>query len=109
MKAIDYINTLIEEKEELKSLCKSHVETIRLNKKEMSKLNTAIAKKDKKILKLETDLLKINEKKQKELDKVKTELSNLKDNYKELKNKYDGVINENIELKRIFDEIEKDI
>ena len=46
MKTVDYINTLIKEKEELKALCKSHVETIRLIKKELSKLNTTISKKE---------------------------------------------------------------
>ena len=42
MKTVDYINTLIKEKEELKALCKSHVETIRTMKREISKLNNDI-------------------------------------------------------------------
>ena len=40
MKTIDYINNLIKENEDLKTLCKSHVETIRLMKREANKLNT---------------------------------------------------------------------
>ena len=76
MKTVDYINTLIKEKEELKALCKSHVETIRLIKKELSKLNTTITKKDKRILKLENE--SPNVKIQKELEKVKNELNTLK-------------------------------
>ena len=82
MKTIDYINTLIKEKEELKALCKSHVATIRLIKKELNKLNTTITKKDKKILKLESESLNVNT--QKELDKVKSELNELKVKYADL-------------------------
>jgi chromosome segregation ATPase len=106
MKAIDYINTLIKENDELKAMCKSHSEIIRLMKKELNKLNNTIAKKDKKIQKLETDFLKSNEKKQKEIDKVKTELVNSKAEFKELKSKYNVIKHENAELKRIFDEID---
>lgn len=97
MKTVDYINTLIKEKEELKTLCKSHVETIRLIKRELNKLNNTITRKDKKIMKLESESL--NVKTQKELDKVKSEL-------KELKAKYDEVVRENVYLRKIFDEIE---
>jgi chromosome segregation ATPase len=104
MKTIDYINTLIKEKEELKALCKSHVETIRLIKKELNKLNTTITKKDKKILKLESESL--NVKTQKELDKVKSELIELKAKYDDLHTKYDEVVRENVDLRKIFDEIE---
>lgn len=105
MKAIDCINTLIKENEDLKTLCKSHVETIRLMKRELNKINNTITKKDKKIQKLESDSLKTNEKKQKEIDKVKNELNNLKEDYKELQSKYKDVMNENVEFKRIFDDI----
>lgn len=104
MKTIDYINTLIKEKEELKALCKSHAETIRLIKKELNKLNTTITKKDKKILKLESESL--NVKTQKELDKVKSELKELKAKYDDLHTKYDEVVRENVYLGKIFDEIE---
>ena len=44
MKTADYINTLIKEKEELKKLCISHVETIRLQKREIQNLNNTILK-----------------------------------------------------------------
>ena len=104
MKTVDYINTLIKEKEELKALCKSHVETIRLIKKELSKLNTTITKKDKRILKLENE--SPNVKIHKELERVKTELNMLKAEYDTLQRKYNDVMSENQELKRVFDEIE---
>ena len=104
MKTIDYINTLIKEKEELKALCKSHVETIRLIKKELSKLNNTITKQDKRILKLENE--SPNVKIQKELEKVKNELNTLKAEYDTLQRKYNDVMSENQEFKRVFDEIE---
>ena len=104
MKTIDYINTLIKEKEELKTLCKSHVETIRLIKRELNKLNNTITRKDKKIMKLESESL--NVKTQKELDKVKSELKELKAKYDDLHTKYDEVVRENVDLRKIFDEIE---
>ena len=104
MKTIDYINSLIEEKENLKALCKAHVETIRLIKRELAKHNTTIAKKDKKILKLETESL--NVKTQKELDEVKREFNKLKTEYDTLHHKYNSVVSENEELKKFFDEIE---
>lgn len=107
MKAIDYINTLIKENEELKSLCKSHVETIRLIKRELSKLNNTITKKDKIILKLENE--SSNVKIQKELEKVKNELNKLKSEYDTLQHKYNDVMIENKELKLIFDEIENNM
>ena len=56
MKTIDYINALIKEKENLSALCKSHVETIRLIKRELVKLNHNMSKKDKQISELEEDL-----------------------------------------------------
>ena len=104
MKTIDYINALIKEKENLSALCKSHVETIRLIKRELGKLNNTITKKDKKILKLESE--SVNVKTQKELEKVKNELSKLKADYDDLQSKYNNVVRENAELKRIFEEIE---
>ena len=107
MKAIDYINTLIKENEELKSLCKSHVETIRLIKRELSKLNNTITKKDKIILKLENE--SSNVKIQNELEKVKNELNKLKSEYDTLQHKYNDVMIENKELKLIFDEIENNM
>ena len=103
LKTIDYINALIKENEELKSLCKSHVETIRLIKRELSKLNNTIIKKDKRILKLENE--SPNVKIQKELENVKNELNILKADYDTLQRKYNNVMIENQELKIIFDEI----
>ena len=90
MKTSDYINSLIKENMELEELCKSHVKTIRLIKRELTKLNNTILKKDKKIIKLENESLNI--KTQKELDI--------------LQNDYNNVVNENMELKHIFDDIE---
>jgi chromosome segregation ATPase len=101
---IDYINTLIKEKENLTALCKSHIETIRQIKRELNKLNSTITKKDKRILKLESE--SPNAKIQKELDKVKNELNKLKKDYDLLQRKYNDAMSENAELKRIFDEIE---
>jgi predicted nucleic acid-binding Zn-ribbon protein len=107
MKTVDYINTLIKEKEELKALCKSHVETIRLMKREMNKLNNTITKKDKRIKKLENESPNI--KLQKELDKVKNDLNILKIEYDSLQSKYNSVMCENEELKSVFDDIENNI
>lgn len=104
MKSVEYINTIIKERDNFKEICKSHVETLRLIKREMSKLNNTISRQDKKIQKLENE--SINIKTKTELDKVKTELKNLKEDYKDLQSKYSAVVSENVELKRIFDEIE---
>lgn len=111
MKAVEYINSLIKERDELKDLCKSHAETIRTMKKEFIKLNNEIVRKDKKIQKLENESLNIKTKN--DLDKTKEDLKTLKDDfknfkkeYKDLQSKYDAVVNENMELKRIFEEIE---
>lgn len=110
MKTVDYINTLIKEKESLKELCQKHVETIRLIKRELTHLNNTIAKKDKKILKLESGFsnMKVQEVQevQKELVKVRNELDKLKKDYDTLLSKYNDAMAENAELKHIFDEIE---
>ena len=106
MKTIDYINTLIKEKESLTALCKSHVETINLIKKEMKQLKDTILKKDKKIVKLESEIEPSNEKMKKELKDIKNELSKLRESYDDLLNKYNAAVEENTEFKRIFDEIE---
>ena len=103
MKTADYINSLIKENENLKSVCKSHVETILMIKRELSKLRTAISKKDKRILKLEGE--SINVKTQRELKNIKIELNTLKEEYDALLNKYNIVSKENEELKSIFNEI----
>ena len=104
MKTVDYNHTLAKENEELKGLCKKHVETIRMIKRELIKLNSTISKKDKKIIKLESDSLNI--KAQKELDEVKQKFNKLKAEYDTLQHKYNSVVSENEGLKKIFDEIE---
>ena len=101
MKTADYINTLIKERDELKELCKSHVETIRLFQRDL-------IKKDKKIQKLESQIKSPNENIQKELYCVKNELNNLKAEYKDLQNKYNILLVENEEYKRIFDDVENE-
>jgi predicted nucleic acid-binding Zn-ribbon protein len=104
MKAVDYINRLIKERDEFKELCKKHVERINLMKREMIKLNNTNLKMYKKIQKLENE--SINIKTKNELDKVKNDFKHLKEEYKDLQSKYNDIVNENVELKRIFDEIE---
>lgn len=98
MKVIDYINSLIKERDKLKELCKSHVETIRLLKRDLMK-------KDKKIQKNENTTSNTNL--QKELDNIKSELDSLRVNYEDLKNMYECAVEENEELKSILDEIER--
>ena len=104
MKMEDYMNSLIKERDDFKELNKKHFETIHLMKREMTKLNNTNLKLNKKIQKLENE--SINIKTKNELDKVKTELKDLKTAYKELQSMYNTVVNENVELKRIFEEIE---
>ena len=118
MNTEEYINSLIKEKDHLSELCKSHVKTILLIKRELGKLNSTITQKDKKIHKLENESL--NTKIEKELDETKNELNIIKikyndlkidhdtlnDKYNTLEKKYNDVVYENLELKRIFDEIE---
>jgi predicted nucleic acid-binding Zn-ribbon protein len=104
MKALDYINNLIKERDEIKDVCKLHVETIRSIKKELVKLQNTISKQDKKIQRLENESDNIKTKN--ELDKVKNNFKKLKEEYKILQSKYNVVVNENKELKSIFDEIE---
>ena len=72
MKTEEYINSLIKEKDHLSELCKSHVKTILLIKRELWKLNNTITQKDKKIHKLENESL--NTKIEKELTEIKNEL-----------------------------------
>lgn len=93
MEAIEYINTLIKEKEGLKELCKTHVETIQFMKREL-------LKKDKKILKLEKSTT--NTKEKKELDKIKSEFESLKNKYDDLQHMYEVVVEENYEIKTIL-------
>jgi chromosome segregation ATPase len=137
MKTADYINSLNKENEELKELCKSHINTIRLQKREIFNLNNIILKKDKKIKNFENDQYVIGI--QRELENVKNELSKLKIDYLNLQNKnnevdgsikktqrgknelsklkseysalkgeYDRVVKENAEYKRIFEEADNE-
>ena len=97
---VDIINRFNEEAKTINET-KALYESI---KRELNKLNNTITRKDKKIMKLESESL--NVKTQKELDKVKSELKELKAKYDDLHTKYDEVIRENVEFRKIFDEIE---
>jgi hypothetical protein len=109
MKIEEYVNSLIKEKEELKSACKTQIEKIRLMKREITKLNNTISKNYKKILKLENENESINMKIKNELIDVKNDLSNLKVEHDALKLKYNEIVKENEQFKFIFDEIEKNM
>ena len=98
MKTIDYINSLIKERDELKTLCKSHVETIRLIKRELVKLNHNMSKKDKQISELENG--KIDVSLQTEFNTVKDELNDLTKKYEELLQKYEKLQADNKSLNR---------
>lgn len=87
MKAIDYINALFKEKEELKELCKTNGETIHRLKREIGKLNATILQKDKKIQSLENYTTVAN---------LENELNNLKEKYANLQNEYDSVLQQNV-------------
>lgn len=101
MKAIDYINALMKERDELKELCKTHAETIRL-------LNKELVKKDKKIQKLEKTTNNTNTQKElDELSEINREFESLKVNYENLQYMYNDVVEENKELKSVIDEIER--
>lgn len=104
MNTADYINTINKERIEFKELCKKHAETIHTLKREITKLNNANLKQNKKIQKLENE--SINIKMKTELENVKSEFENMKIKYEDLQNKYDVVVAENIEMKRIFDDVE---
>ena len=105
---MEYINSLIKERDEFKDISKKHAETIRSLKIELKRLNRIISKSDKQsnIDNDESNDESINIKSQKELDKVKNELKKLKADKKDLQNKYNDILLENEELKRIFNEIE---
>ena len=93
MEAIEYINTLIKEKEYLEELCKKNIETMRLMKRES-------IKKDKKIKKLEKEALNTNI--QNEMDAIKNDFESLKNKYDDLQQMYEVVVEENYELKTIL-------
>lgn len=101
---IEYINSLIKERNEFRDISKKHAETIRSLKIEIKRLNGIISK-SYKHSNIDNDD-SINIKTQKELDKVKNELKKLKADKKNLQNKYNEILLENEELKRIFDEME---
>ena len=129
MKTIDYINSLIKEKDELKALCKTHVRTIHTLRKEIQDLKKVISKKDLEIKQIESQ---DNITDQNELESVKNELNmlglkynglqnmyddmlknssskslnKLKTEYKKLQRKYEDTMRENEEYKRLFEEIE---
>ena len=106
MKTEDYIKSLIEEKENLKSTCKSHVETIRLIKRELGKLNSEISRKDKKILELiELERNSIDEQSQKELNNL---YNNLKVNYDALKLEYNNIVTEKDNLQLAYNKLVKE-
>ena len=129
MKTIDYINSLIKEKDELKALCKTHVRTIHTLRKEIQDLKKVISKKDLEIKQIESQ---DNITDQNELESVKNELNmlglkynklqnmyddvlknssfkslnKLKTEHKKLQRKYEDSMRENEEYKRLFEEIE---
>lgn len=98
MKTEEYIKSLIKERDELKTLCKSHVETIRLIKRELVKLNHNMSKKDKQISELENG--KIDVSLQTEFNTVKDELNDLTKKYEELLQKYEKLQSDNKSLNR---------
>jgi predicted nucleic acid-binding Zn-ribbon protein len=93
MKTADYINSLIKERDDLRTLCKSNAEMIRLQKQEISKLNGIISKKDKKLQ--EVQHLTINANLQEELNIAKNDLNRLRSEYADLQSKYDNDIKKN--------------
>ena len=102
---MEYINSLIKERDEFKDISKKHAETIRSLKIELKRLNRIISKNGNQNNNIDNDD-SINIKSQKELDKVKNELKKLKADKKDLQNKYNDILLENEELKRIFNEME---
>lgn len=93
MKTVDYINTLIKEKELLKEDCKAHAETIRKMKREIGILKDSVLRRDRKIEKLESEASAVNT--SSELEIVKNELDILKGKYAELQCEYDKVLEAN--------------
>lgn len=93
MKTADYINSLIKERDDLRALCKSNAEMIRLQKQEISKLNGVISKKDKNLQ--EVQHLTINANIQEELNIAKNDLNILRSEYMDLQSKYNEDIKKN--------------
>ena len=119
MKTVDFINSLIDDKERLKAICKSYEETIHSLKMALRKLNVEDSIKDEfisnenELNKLKLDYANLQSKydvivkKYETLKQSKKELTKLKSQYNTLKCKYDDVVKKNEELIAIFDEIEK--
>jgi hypothetical protein len=109
MKTVDYINSLIKEREELKDLCKSHVETIYKLNREMCDLKNIILRKDMAIKKFENNLNSNTLYTQTEFENLKNELSILQESYEDLRCKYDTVISEtpNVKSKKGKSELSK--
>lgn len=97
MASIDCVNSLIKERDELKEICKSHLETIRMMKREL-------LKKDKRLSKLENE--QNNTKLEKDLNIIKADFETLNLKYNDLQQQYNEVVSENEEFKRIFYEID---
>ena len=97
MASIDCVNSLIKERDELKEICKSHLETIRMMKREL-------LKKDKRLSKFENE--QNNTKLEKELNRIKEDFETLNLKYNDLQQQYNEVVCENEEFKSIFYEID---
>ena len=105
MKAIDYINSLIKERDKYKEKCKKYSETIHFLKNRTDNDTPKNEVEDTVTVQI-TENESVNVKIQKELDKVKNELKKLKADHKDLKSKYNAVVKENGELKSILDDID---
>lgn len=106
MKAVEYINELIKERDELKELCKKHVDTIRTKEKELIKLNNEISRKNKAIKNSESgsETNIVNTKNNHELEILKEDFNSLEMKYKTLQSEYDTVVKENNELNRFVND-----
>lgn len=109
MKAVEYINELIKERDALKELCKKHVDTIRTKEKELIKLNNEISKKDKLIKNFESGSKTniVNTQNNHELEILKEDFNTLKMKYENLQSEYDTAVNEKNELNRVVNENKK--
>lgn len=103
MKAVEYINELIKERDELKELCKKHVDTIRTKEKELIKLNNEISRKNKAIKNSESGS-EVNTNNNRELEILKEDFNSLEMKYKTLHSEYDTVVKENNELNRFVND-----
>lgn len=109
-KDIEYINSIIKERNELKQIYKKQSTEMLFMKRELRKLKNIISKKEKNNPEpnsepkpnFESDFLKAK----KELNKAKNELKKIKAENKDLQNKYKTIMDENTELKNIIDEIQ---